>query len=335
MTQGGKPSKSEISRRKAWIFSQADRPGLADLFAGGLRGRAFRRYWVTDNFWNGVNLLGFFGMKLLPMDVCSAIGARLGLFAIPRFYKAGEKRARDTIRQLCPEKTAEEQDALFRENCRMQGRLMTEFSVVNRIAKHPERITLHGIDIIDKAVREGPTIIVSMHLGNWEIGPILLQRINVSPHSFYLPPNGRAKAWIAERVRRKAGLQFLPPGFQGVRPAMKILKNGGVINAFCDEGFGGVIRGPLFGREPHMEGNLALVVRLARATGATICPWYNLRTEGFRFVGYALPAIKLPHEETPGARTVDDILLLNAALEPVVRAHLDQWYYLDNALRRR
>lgn len=322
-----------VSRRRAWIFSRADRPGLADFFAGGARRTAFLRYWVQDNLWNAANLLGHFSMKLLPMDACSAFGARLGVYAIPRYHKKAEKRARDTIRQLRPDLSKEAQEALLIENCKAQGKLMTEFSVVNRIAKHPERLTLHGLEIIEQAVKEGPTIIVGLHLGNWEIGPIILQRIGVSPHAFYVPPVGRAKAWIAERVRTMAGLRFLPPGFQGVRPAVKILREGGVVSSFCDEGFNTVIRGPFFGRPPHMEGNIALVIRLARMTGATICPWYNIRTEGFRFEAHALPPIKLPPEEKPGARALEDMLLLNAAIEPVVRAHLDQWYFLDNSLR--
>src|SRR5690606_22283079 len=152
-------------------------------FAGGQRRKAFMRYWVQDNLWNAVNLLGHFSIKLLPMDIGSAFGARLGTYAIPRFHKKAEKRARETIRQLRPDLSEPEREALLAENCKAQGRLMTEFSVINRIAKHPERLTLHGLDIIEQAVREGPTLIVGMHLGNWEIGPVILQRINVSPYA--------------------------------------------------------------------------------------------------------------------------------------------------------
>ncbi|MCL4853406.1 MAG: hypothetical protein KJZ78_18785, partial [Bryobacteraceae bacterium] len=54
---------------------------------------------------------------------------------------------------------------------------------------------------------------------------------------------------------------------------------------------------------------------------------------GFRFEAHALPAITLPPETRPGERLVEDMQLLNAAIEPVVRAHLDQWYFLDSALR--
>lgn len=335
MTDQPPRDAGNLSRRKAWFFSSGDRPGLSAFLAGGSERKRFFRYWVRDNLWNAAHLLGHYSLKLIPMDAVSALGAGLGRFAMPRFHKLAERRARETLRTLRPDLSDSERESLLVENQKAQGRIMTEFSVVNRIARHPDRIQYYGLEIIDEAVRAGPTIIVGLHLGNWEIGPVILQKINVSPHTFYVPPVERAKAWIAERVRRKAGVQFLPPGFQGVRPAVKILRSGGVVNAFCDEGFQGVIRGPFFGQTPHMEGNIALIIRLARMTGATICPWYNIRTDGFRFEAHALDPIRLPPEDVPGERFLDDMLLLNAAIEPIVLAHLDQWYFLDSAIKAR
>ncbi|MBO3759757.1 lipid A biosynthesis lauroyl acyltransferase [Ciceribacter sp. L1K22] len=326
------PKTIDLAKRKAWVYEKEAAPGLADLFAGGERSGRFFRYWVSDNVWNALHLIGHFGLKLLPMDACSAFGAKLGVYAIPRFHKSAEKRARATIAKLRPDLSKADQDKLFVENCRTQGRLMTEFSVVNRLANHPERIEVHHLEWVTEAAKRGPVIFVGMHLGNWEIGPLVLQRAGLVPYINYTPPPGRAKAWISERVRRKNGLNFLPPGLEGIRPAVRVLKSGGIVSAFCDEGVNGKIRGPLFGRKPHLEGNLAMTIRLARMTGATICPWYNLRTDGFRFVCRALPPITLPPEQKSGERLLEDIQLLNDAIEAVIRQHLDQWFFLDNAL---
>ena len=325
--------RGPIAKRKAWTFAEEQPPRLGDALAGGDRSRAFRRYWITDNLWNLANLTAHFGMKLLPMDACSRLGAALGLFVVPRFHKIATQRARDTIKHLRPDLSPEEQEALFLENCQAQGRLMTEFSVINRLQRHGERLRTDGLAPIRDVAKDGPVVLVGLHLGNWEVGTIAFRSLGLQPHAFYVPPKSRAKAWIAERVRSKAGLRFLPPGMEGIRPAIKILKSGGVVSMFCDEGFGGMIRGPFFDRKPHQEGNLALAIRLARMTGATICPWYGLRTNGFRFECQALEPIRLPASDEPNARLVKDMLLLNDAIEPVVRAHLDQWYFLDNALR--
>ena len=322
----------QIPKRKAWSFSDEGAPGLADILAGAAQRRNFWRYWVVDNLWNTADLAGHFALKLLPMDACSNFGARLGTFAMPRFHEIAVQRARNTIRHLCPDLSEGEREALLQANCRAQGRLMAEFSVIGRLRRHPERLRLHGIDRATNAIASGPVILVGMHLGNWEVGPVVMRNAGVHAHTFYVPPKERAKAWIARRVRRQTGVDLLPPGTEGIKPAMEILKSGGVVSMFCDEGFEGTIRGPFFGQAPHLKGNIAIAVRLARITGATICPWYCVRGEGLRFSCHVLEPIRLPAEERPGARRLEDLLLLNGVIEAVIRKNLDQWYFLDNEL---
>lgn len=327
-----KSPKASLKKRRAWFYRQSEAPALAELFGDRQQRQRFFQYWLYDNIWNGLNLLVHFGLKLLPMDACTGLGAWIGKVAQPHINTGATKRARATIAALRPDLSLAEQEALFVENCRTQGRILTEFSLVTRLEHHPERIEVHNLDWVVEAAKRGPVIAVGMHLGNWELCPIVLKPVGLTPYVNYTPPAGRAKAWIADRVRRKAGVHFLPPGLQGIRPAVRALKAGGIVSAFCDEGVGGYIRGPLFGREPHLEGNLAMTIRLARMTGATICPWYNLRKDGFRFVYRALAPITLPPEDKPGARLLEDIALLNSVIEPVILANLDQWYFLDSSL---
>ncbi|AXV14929.1 hypothetical protein CYG48_03995 [Neorhizobium sp. SOG26] len=331
MTEHRMP-ETALRKRKAWRFAAPEAPPLSHLFGTSDERRQFRRYWLTGTLVNAIDLTVHFGLKLMTMDACSNFGARIGTFAIPRFHKVAVRRGRETLKRLLPEASEAERDAILRRNWQAQGRIMTEFSVINRLLKNMDRITLHDFDRLVETVRSGPTIIVGMHLGNWEIGPTILHDEGIRPYANYTPPKGRAKAWISARVRQKGGLNFLPPGAQGIRPSVKMLKEGGVISMFCDEGVSGKIRGPLFGRKPHLEGNLAVAVRLARMTGARIAPWYNVRGDGFRFDAFFLPPIELPPEDKPGARISDDIQLLNDVIEPVILKHLDQWYFLDNGL---
>ncbi|TWF56750.1 lysophospholipid acyltransferase family protein [Neorhizobium alkalisoli] len=328
------PESKEIPlrKRKAWMFSQSEAPRLSALFESPEGRKKFWRYWVKDNLVNGIDLAVHFGLKLIPMDAASNFGAWLGPFALPRFHKTAIRRGRATLARLLPEKSEAERDAILYRNWQAQGRLMTEFSAINRLRGHMDRIQLHNFERLRDTAKAGPVVVVGMHLGNWEIGPLILSTAGLQPNINYIPPSGRAKAWISRRVRLKAGVAFLPPGHQGTRASVKVLKDGGMVSMFCDEGVSGKIRGPLFGRAPHQEGNLAVAVRLARMTGAKICPWYNLRGKGFRFDAYFLPPIELPPEDKPGARLAEDILMLNGVIEPVISAHLDQWYFLDNSL---
>lgn len=331
MTEANPPPA--LPKRKAWKFVSPAAPRLSALFGDSHQRRAFIRYWITDNIWNGLHLATFYALRLMPMDMVSRAGATLGRFAIPRFHNVAAGRARDTMEALRPARDVAEQERRFDAYCAAQGRLMTEFAVINRIARHPERLIVNDVDVVVDAAKRGPLIMVGMHLGNWEIGPIVMRRIGLQPYAMYVPPAGRAKAWIAERVRSKAGLRFIPPGMQGVRPALGILKGGGVVSIFCDEAFGGRIRGPFFGRPPHLEGNLGLAVRLARMTGATLCPWYTRRGEDFRFTLQFLEPIRLPQQPAGPEEVLRDVKILSEVLEPVIAENAVQWFFVDSMLQ--
>ncbi len=319
----------EPKKRQAWVYQKPQSPPLRDLFADAERRRIAFRYHVTGNIQNALDLAAHFGLKAFPIDTCSNIGAWLGTFAIPRWHKGAVRKARQNLLQLLPDATEEEREAVLRRNWESQGRIMTEFSIIGRLSK---RVVWHDLERVIDAKKNGPVIMVGLHLGNWEVlGPKLVE-LGFEPSANYTPPSGRARAWIADRLRVKLGYRLMPPGKDGIRPAIKILKNGGVISIFCDEGFAGKIRGPFLGRPPHLEGNLAIVVRLARMTGATICPGYILRKNGANFEAFALPSLVLPPRENSDEGIIDDIVLLNSIIEPVIRAHLDQWYFLDSAL---
>ncbi|WEZ83853.1 lysophospholipid acyltransferase family protein [Rhizobium sp. 32-5/1] len=322
-----------IAKRKAWVVPKhPPRPGLRALFGGPAGRAAFKHYWFKEGPGNALDISFYFALKLLPLDVCSDFGSWVGRFAIPRWFKTQERRVRENLRRLRPDLDDDARDALFMANCDAQGRLLTEYSIVSRIAATPGRIVRHNTDQILNAVSQGPVILACLHLGNWEVmGPELVS-MGVVPRVNYAPPPRRGRAWIVDRVRQQGGVQLLPPGHSSMRPAVKELKAGGVLLQFCDEGFRGKLRGPLFGRKPHLEGNLAVIARLARMTGARICPIYTLRTHKANFTFHCETPFTLPPDDGTGDRLLEDIKLINSVIEPIVHANLEQWYFLDNEI---
>ena len=119
----------------------------------------------------------------------------------------------------------------------------------------------------------------------------------------------------------------------GVRPALKILKQGGVVALFCDEGFAGQIRGPLLGRSPHLRGNLGLAVRLARHSNARLCIVAAKRLQGAHFECQFGPILSLPQQPIVDSATLlEDVQRLNTLVESEIIRHCDQWYFLHDKL---
>lgn len=320
-------------KRKAFRFERPSVPVFKDFRQGGDARRRFLRYWTRDIPVAALEIAFHFGLKLLPAAWCSRLGARIGRFAFPRHHKVAVARGTRTVARLRPDLSAPERQALLERNWEAQGRLITEFSIVHRVARDPRRVTWFGREQLYAIARDHPVIIAGLHIANWELCAHAVKDTKREIGIFNLPPIARHKAWLAERSRRKAGVTLLPPDKSSVLPALRILKRGGILWLAFDEGFQGHIRGPFFGRPPALDGNLGLAARLARMADVPIFPLYCLRTGDARFELHALPPIRLDQASATPQQAVEDAARINAVIEPVVMRHLDQWYFLDSDLR--
>jgi hypothetical protein len=72
-----------------------------------------------------------------------------------------------------------------------------------------------------------------------------------------------------------------------------------------------------------------VAVRLARKAKAPIALFHCVRYDGCRFRVKFGPVLRLSGEEHAKAVVLEDVVRLNDLIEPIVRDHLDQWYWLN------
>ncbi len=331
MTVGDEGDQRVIaSKRKAWTYEPPKAPSLANFAAGGNRRKAFLRYWVFENIDNAVDLFLYFAFMLLPASVCSDLGGWLGRLLAPRFHKAAYARAAANLKTIRPELTDIELQQHLEAYADSQGRQMAEYSVMPRLARR--HVRMMGTQGLVERCSQGPVIFIAPHISNWEVLWHCLLDMGLDVTMNYDPPKRRSRHYIVNRLRKGAGLGILKPGRSFVRPALRILENGGNLLMFCDEGFNGHIRAPFFGRPVHLEGNYAVIARMARKTNALIYPIYIVRDKGARFVLEALEPFRLAEGSAGEGHLAEDVARLNAVIEPMVRSHAEQWYFVDNRL---
>jgi KDO2-lipid IV(A) lauroyltransferase len=323
--------KVRVGKRKAWTYEPPKAPPLADLLAGGDRRKGFLRYWLYENIDNAIDLFFYFAFMLLPARACSAIGGWLGRTLAPRFHKGAYARAAANLKMIRPELTDAELQKLLVAYADSQGRQMAEYSVVPRLARHYVRKI--GMEGLVERCSEGPVIFIAPHISNWEVLWHCLLDMGLDVTMNYDPPKRRSRHYIVNRLRKGAGLGILKPGRSFVRPALRILENGGNLLMFCDESFNGHIRAPFFGRPAHLEGNYALIARMARKTNALICPLYIVRRNSTSFDLSGLEPFKLPQEKEVETLIIRDVGYLNAVIEPMLRKYPEQWYFVDNRMQ--
>ena len=311
-------------------MADAGVPALRWFLQDAARRRAAFRYWGYDTAMGLLNTGAHHGLRALPTDACSRIGASLGAFSGRYRYREVDARAREAWKRLRPEASDQASvDAAMERAWRQVGRTMAEYSVIDRFLAEG-RIVVEGVEHLDAARAAGkPRLIMGVHLGNWELLGATVCGLGHPGTGIYQPPENRFEHRIAVKVRHRYGAKLVPPGRPGTRAAVRNLAAKGLLMVYVDESVEGRVFAPSFGRPHRVEGNLANVARLAEMTGAAVIPAYAVRLgDAARFHVRFLPPVDLT---STGAREADlaaNVARLDALIEPIVRAHLDQWYYL-------
>lgn len=307
-----------------------DAPPFGWIFDTGERRRQAFRYWVADTTLGLLNTGLHYGLRLLPISACSALGGMMGAFAKYR-YRESDVRARKAWKRLRPDEADEAStDAAMKRLWRNVGRTMAEFSVLDRLWPSG-RIAVTGLEHLDAARATGrPLMFLGLHLGNWETIPVALLAQGLRGASIYIVPDNRFDHAVANRARDRIGGAYIKAGRNAAFEAIKFIRRKKqCVLMYVDELARDRVWAPAFGRPLRAEGNIAYIQRLARVAGAIIVPLYSTRVHGqARFEVTILPPLKLIDTGERDADIMANVAMIDATIDPIIRAHLDQWYYV-------
>jgi len=170
-------------------------------------------------------------------------------------------------------------------------------------------------------------LLVTPHLGNWELGSLLLQRFGIRPLVLTAPEPADGLTEFRSAARARLGIDTLVVGadpFAFVE-VIRRLQDGGVVAVLVD-------RPPaatrtdveLFGRNFAASPSAA---ELARAAGCVVLPVAIVRM-GETYRAEALPPV--PYERAAlGCRERRSVFTgaILRAFEPLLRQHPDQWFH--------
>jgi Kdo2-lipid IVA lauroyltransferase/acyltransferase len=306
-----------------------DTPSLGWLFEGPARRRRMLRYWIRDPAVGAVELAIHHLSRTLPIDLCSYLGAIVTNLT-RHLYPQSDVRARRLWTALRPQEADPKSvDAAMNRLWRNVGRTMHEYAVLNRLWP-AARIKVFDMEHVDRARNRGqPILVATVHLGNWET--VLVAGIASGHHGsgLYEPRENRFEDRVAMKMRARYGARFVAAGANSLRTALRELKSRqGPFIVYVDEFIRGRVQAPLFGRALRTDSNIVYAVRLAMMTGAALIPAYSVRVgDSANFEVHVLPPVDLTRTDDREANVIENAKRLDAILAPIVRAHLDQWYF--------
>jgi len=213
--------------------------------------------------------------------------------------------------------------------CDNIGRVYAEYNILDLLWS-AGRITVTGQEhLADCRRRNHPILVFGVHLTSWEVIGATLLGLGYEVYTLYRPARNRFQDRIVVTVRLRGGAKLVSPGPLGARQAYRILsERRGVFLTWADEAIDGSARVPTFSRPIYEHGNLAAVVRLARATGAQPIPAYVERRGGARFHTTFGAPVELIRGEDPKAALIANLRHLDAIISPIIFRRLEEWWML-------
>jgi KDO2-lipid IV(A) lauroyltransferase len=207
------------------------------------------------------------------------------------------------------------------------GRVAAEYPHIGEIAA-PESGRIDWVDTAPvRAMRDQGTagILVSAHLGNWEVMTAAAIRRGLDMTIIVREPNNPFVRPLIERLRGVAGGVRAPKGLPGAKAALDTLRQGRVLGLLCDQKMNDGIAVPFFGIEAMTP---AAPAQLALRFGCPLVPVRVERLGPARFRLSSFDALELPDSGDRQADTVQVMTALNEILEGWIRAKPEEWLWL-------
>lgn len=276
----------------------------------------FLEYWAAR--------LALLGVDLLPPAAASRWAAALGSL----WWTADRPRRRVAISNILRAGVAGDRRqarAIGRGAARHMGMVLVESMKSSLVLDDPERLR---VDIPDDvaAVLEDPDrglIVVSGHLGNWEIAGQWLSRYKPVA-GISRPMNNPRVQELALSRRQRRGFRMIPKYDADPGRFLKLLGDGEILALLIDQHARRGIDAPFFGH-PAKTHTTAAMLHLVARTPLTflVCR----RTAPMTFELSLSPLIAQPRSGDRNADVQAIVRTLNARLEEAIRRDPDQYLW--------
>lgn len=268
--------------------------------------------------------------QVMPRVACQWLAPRIALASYDR--RASVRAALEGNLHRVTGQSGAVLNALCRENVINFGRMMADYFLCAGMnaASRADRLLeeWRGLEHLEAARAYGRgTIVVTAHLGHWELGGVTLAR-----HGWPLTvvtleePSTSLTRW-RDACRAHLGIRTIAVGpghpFSFVE-LIQTLRRNEIVAMLVDRPYAGT-GAPVhfFGEKTEFSTAPAL---LAHHTGARVLPAFVLQKPNGRYVSFADPPIDLIEDKEPRRALAENTQRIATIFEAIVRAHPHQWF---------
>lgn len=230
--------------------------------------------------------------------------------------------------------TSEEMEKLTRSTFQNYGRYLLDYMVMHRIEEHNAHKCVEekgiGEENLIEAMKIGKGILcITPHLGNWELGGIMLALKGYKLNVLSLKDNRENISTFRERIRMKYGIKSIyvdEDSMDTIINTANALKKGGIVALLGDrDGTSRTIEVDFFGKKTKFPVGVAY---FALASGAPVVPVFVVLRKNGRYQGIIEKPILFNHYQASNRDEAIKMGIQDIAriFERYIREYPDQWY---------
>jgi KDO2-lipid IV(A) lauroyltransferase len=180
--------------------------------------------------------------------------------------------------------------------------------------------------LVEGRLKGKGVVLLTAHLGNWEIGGLMLAEVKQPIHVVLVPDLFSGVERVRRRMHARAGVTEIPVDrtFLPTLAVLRALDRNGIVAMQGDRDFDNTgIAAPFFGREAYFPRG---PFRVAMATGAVVLPAFIVRVPGGRYRAVIEEPLSIEETRDRDAALRRNIARYVAVLERYVKAYPEQWY---------
>jgi KDO2-lipid IV(A) lauroyltransferase len=271
---------------------------------------------------HGLIRLFYYGLRLLPFRVVSALGGTLGYLA---YYIAPKKKARDNLHHAFTDMDEREINQIIARMYENFGRTLAEFTHLDLLKPDTPGlyVELQGIEILQelKARNQG-ALLFAAHYGNWEIGPLATAWHGVKLTPIFKESTNTYLNKFLHDMRQRTSDGVIAVGHRAGYEILRALRKGKQIVMLTDQRMSRGIRVPFFNRPAKTGPGIA---KLALAAQCPLIPTMVERVHKTHFRVCIFPP--LTWDEQSGDPEVEILTRMNRFFEQWIRARPDNWWW--------
>lgn len=230
------------------------------------------------------------------------------------------------LRHVFPEKEEGTIKSYARLTFRNFGKYLADFFHFDKFDRETmeKEITIVGQENLNECLKKGKGVInVSAHLGNWELGAVIIALLGYKLNAVVLSHGSAKVNNLFVQQRENKGVRVLPLGNAGFR-CIKALRRNELIALVGDRNINETgIRVLFFGEEVSLPRGAAT---LSLHTHAQIIPTFLIRTKDDKFCfifDTPIPDIEAGDKEEKIKRVTEEVVRV---IETYIRKYPGQWF---------